>query len=160
MQELFPLNVRLSQIRGITRILDEFSGSMEISRLSSETNEEVDDLLPILNASRMLGLLKLNDGNVTLTKVGQTLARTTSIDSIKTKLKQLEPFKTTLSSVRSEKGITTNELIKRLESKGFLAYHGDMGRHDLVQLLLNFGVRCDLLEYDRGKNAWESKKKT
>ena len=159
MRESFPSNVRLSQIRGITKVLNEFSGPVEISRLSSETNEEVDDLLPIINASRMLGLLKLSNGSVKLTKTGQDLARTTSIDLIKNKLKQIEPFKTALSAARSEESISTQELIKKLESEGFLIYRGEIGRHDLVELLLNFGVRCDLLEYDRSKNVWELKKK-
>ena len=159
MQELFPTNVRLSQIRGITKILNEFSGPVEISRLSSEANEEVDDLLPVINASRMLGLLKLSDGNVKLTKAGQSLTRTTSITLIKNKLKRIEPFKTTLSIARPGESITTTELIKQLESRGFLTYRGDIGRHDFVQLLLNFAVRCDLLEYDRDKSAWELKKK-
>lgn len=158
MKEPFPLNVRLSQIRGITKVLTEFSKPVELSKLSSEINEEIDDLLPIINASEMLGLIKISGGSVGITKIGKALANSTSTDIIKGRIRRLEPFRTILSILGQEKSMSTEELIKELEGSGLSRYRGEPEKLALVNLLLNVGVRCSILKYSRRRDVWQINK--
>ena len=67
-------HARPGGIAGLLEILIDRSGKDDIYRLADELAFEIDDLLPIVDAARLLGFLKVNEGDAEITPVGAEFA--------------------------------------------------------------------------------------
>jgi NitT/TauT family transport system ATP-binding protein len=75
-------HARVGSISGLLElIVEEPEGSVDISRLAERIQLEVDDLLPILDASVLLDFAEVTQGDVKLTEIGQDFATTTILRS-------------------------------------------------------------------------------
>ncbi len=61
-------------IAGLVELLNDRDGQEDIYKVADELHMEVDDLLPILEATTLLGLAKADRGDVTLTPQGKAFA--------------------------------------------------------------------------------------
>ena len=57
-------------LAGLVEIVYANSGRIGLADLSDELNFEIDDLLPLVDAAAMLGLVTISDGELTLTDIG------------------------------------------------------------------------------------------
>ena len=73
MKELFPLNVGISKIRGMLKIIKENGGSMDLSRLSSYSEEDIGDLMLLIEAANLLNLSKVKNTTIILTEKGKSM---------------------------------------------------------------------------------------
>lgn len=64
-------NVGLSEVMGFLELLDDAGGREDVFRMSQSLNMELDDILPVIEAGELLGLLVAEKGDVTLTAVGR-----------------------------------------------------------------------------------------
>ena len=65
----------LSAISGLLeRVNEEVADRIDLYRLADELDEPLDDMLPSVEASEMLGFAKVEAGDLTLTPLGQTFA--------------------------------------------------------------------------------------
>jgi len=67
-------HARLGGIAGFLELLDDHGGSDELYHIADELRMEVDDLLPILEATTMLGFSKSDKGDVEITPEGRAFA--------------------------------------------------------------------------------------
>ncbi len=68
-------HARPGGISGLLEILEGRQGRDDLHRLAAELVMEVDDLLPIVEAGRMLGFLSVHEGDVELTPEGRAFAQ-------------------------------------------------------------------------------------
>ncbi|MDQ1477102.1 MAG: NitT/TauT family transport system ATP-binding protein, partial [Actinomycetota bacterium] len=57
-------------LAGLVEIVHANDGRMGLADLADELNFEIDDLLPLVDAAAMLGLVTVGDGELTLTEIG------------------------------------------------------------------------------------------
>lgn len=70
-----PLPVaRLNALAGLSEKLAEEGGRADLYRLSNELVMELDDLLPVVEAGELLGFFIVQEGDLTLTPLGQAYA--------------------------------------------------------------------------------------
>ena len=67
-------HARVGGIAGLLELLNDRGGREDLSKLSDELVMDVEDLLPIVEASVILGLVILNEGEVTITPQGVAFA--------------------------------------------------------------------------------------
>ena len=67
-------HARLGGMAGFLELLNDHGGSEDLYRIAEELRMEVDDLLPILEATTMLGFAKSDKGDVEITPEGKAFA--------------------------------------------------------------------------------------
>ena len=102
--KLFPLDTGVSQIRGIVEIIKDYKGSIEMSKLAEETNDEIDDLFPLIDTCVLLKICKVKEGAVKLTDSGKSLATHNTRRMFAKALDKVEPFKSALLYCKEEQG--------------------------------------------------------
>ena len=154
MEGLFPLGTGISRVRGIVSLIKQHKGRMEISELAEESEEDVDDLLPLIEACKLLKFVTVEDSVLRLTEKGAKLTFSNFSKSIKDGLDDVEPFKSMLKIV-NERQITSAELFSKLRSRG-IVFHGDEAANDIMlkRLLIRWGVRSKLIAYDPQNDVW------
>lgn len=143
----------MNSVRGIILLIKEWGGSISISELADEAEEEVDDLLPLLNACKLLDFINVDDAIVKLTEKGEKLTKGSPYKVIREGLKEVEPFKSALEGL-SKKTKTTSELLKFLKSKGIIIREEAETKDSLKRILRNWGVGSKLLHYNEDHDTW------
>lgn len=155
MGQIFPLVTETSRIRAILGILKQNGGSIELARLAEETEEQVDDLLPLVEACKMLGLATIDESQIRITKDGQKLTLTNSLRMIKDKLVKIEPFQSAIKVLKKEGEMSTEALFENLRSDG-IYLHGEKETNEALmkKMFLRLGVRSALFYYDTTRDVW------
>ncbi len=154
MHDIFPLGAGVSKVRGIVTLIKENNGSIAISELAEEAEEDLDALLPLIDACRMLGFVKVDDSDIKLTEEGEKLSRGSPYRIIRGNLKKVEPFKTVFAAL-AKKRLTTPEILELLDSKGIYISEDSEGKESVIKKLLRlWGVRTKLLFYNEETDKW------
>lgn len=153
----FPIGVGITELRGVIEIIKENGGALSLSKLAEESEEEIDTLLPLLDAGEMLGLCEVKDGVAKLTEEGRRLKLSNISSILSKKLKEIEPF-STIISILGKKSLTTGELAEELKSRDIILNADDVTNTELLRrLLMKWGVRSKLFSYDRDSDSWSIK---
>ena len=159
MKSLFPVSPEINQIRAVLKLIKDNNGSIGLARLSKEAHDDIDNLLPFLEASKILGFAKVSGGNIRLTALGSRLGLSNYQGIIRSRIRGVEPFKSVVS-VLSRDEMTTGELAKALEGKGISLYNDKVTNELLLRnLLIAWGVRSGLLDYDARRDLWSVRKR-
>ncbi len=153
--EIFPLVTETSRIRAILYMLKQNGGSIELARLAAETEEQVDDLLPLVEACKMLGFIKINRSVIKITPAGRKVTFANSLKMVRERLVGIEPFKSALKVLDKEGEMSTEALFANLRSNG-VYLHGDKDMNEFLmrKMFLRLGVRSKLLYYDTVRDVW------
>lgn len=153
--ELFPLNAGISELRGLIKLIKDNGSAIEISELAKEAETEIDALLPLIDACRLLGLCRVSDGSIKLTDPGVNLTMRNVHDVLKKSLVQIEPFKSSFAILNAEKSVTTERLSELLGNAGITLYTEKVMNAELLKkLLLKWCVRLKLFAYDPKADEW------
>ena len=132
---------------------------MDVSELADESEQNVDSLLPLIEACRMLNLVAVEDGEIKLTKEGDRMDMSNFTDILAKRLAMVEPFKSSIAilSARGDE-ISTEDLARALMEKGIML-HGDfrMGSVLLKSMMLKWAVRTGIASYDEVSDSWKLK---
>jgi hypothetical protein len=155
MGQIFPLVYETSRIRAILGILKQNGGAIELSKLADETEEQVDDLLPLVEACKMLGFATIDESMIRITPQGKKVTLGNVLKLIKPKLGSIEPFMSTVKLLKNEKELSTEALFEKLGAQG-ISLHGDKAVNEVFmkKMLLRLGVRSKLLYYDTDRDIW------
>lgn len=153
--KLFPLDTGVSQIRGIIEIIKDNKGSIDMSELAQETNDEIDDLFPLIDTCVLLKLCTVKEGAVKLTKSGSNLATHNTREVFAKALNKVEPFKSAMAVITKNKEISTQDLAQALYKKGILYNSDEITNTELLKnLLLKWGVRNKLFSFNNDSDVW------
>jgi len=150
MYEMLP-HVRPGGIAGLLEMLDDRGGREDLYRLAQDLSFEIDDLLPLVDASAMLGFLKIEEGDAQISDSGRVFAQADI-------LRQKELFqKAALDHL-----LLFRQIRRVLESKSDHAVHEEFF-HDLLdeqfsedetlrqmETAINWGRYAEIFEYDAG----------
>jgi NitT/TauT family transport system ATP-binding protein len=155
---MFPANVRAGQVIGLVEITGGLGASIDASRLADELGADIAVLLPILDAAEMLGLVKSDKGDVSLTDFGLKFQKTSKnkVRLLAEQLSRIEPFKTTLELTSKGGKTSAREVAEVLFVKGIRWHHDRELNESLVQaLLIHWAIHAGLLSYDGRTGKFE-----
>lgn len=158
MPELFPLDVGIGALRGIIKIIQDNRGHMELTDLAEESEKDVDALLPLIEACKLLGFAETSDSKIKLTNEGKNLNMRNSSKIIKSKLEKIEPFRSAVE-ILSKSDMDSEGLFAALDSAGFI-FHGEKYKNNEIikKLFLTWGVRAKLFRYSPKDDTWSMPK--
>ena len=145
-----PANVRAGQIIGLVEVTGGLGSPIDVSKLAYEFGDDISTLLPILDAGEMLGLVKIERGNVNQTDFGLKFQRTSKhkIRLLKDQLLKIEPFKTAVEMVSKQGSVSAAEVADALARKKVRWHHEHEVNETLVNgLLIHWAIYAGILSY-------------
>jgi len=156
----FPPEARLGMVVGLVEVVVTFGGKADIALISRELQTEVNQLLPPLEASEQLGLLKVEGGDASVTPLGQKLSRSMATGKkklLREEVVKLEPFSTALRLSRERKdGFTADDLALELSKNEKLGVYAERTQ-ELHELLVDWLLYTELLDYDGGQKRFRAR---
>lgn len=109
--------VNFTRLFGFIDILNHMGGKSDVAAISSTEELELDDILPILEADKMLGLLEVKSGDVSITEKVYSLLAATAIQQkiiLKNVVMNLRPFQKLIDLIKQSKSgfITKQDLLQ------------------------------------------------
>jgi hypothetical protein len=146
-----PANVRAGQVVALVEVTGGLGPTMDTYRLAHELGEQLVAFLPALEAAELLGLVKKEKGEVSLTEFGHKFQKTArnKVRLVKERLAQVEPFKTAVELASAKKEVTAEEIAKALERRDIL-WHTDKELNESMihALLVHWAIYAGLLTYN------------
>lgn len=152
---MMPANVRAGQVIGLVEITGGLGSPIDASKLADEFGSDLAVLLPILDTGEMLGLVKVDKGDVSLTEFGQKFQKISKnkVRMLKDQIAKIEPFKTALEIAEREKEFDANDVAKSLQEKDIRWHHKqEMNEMQIQALLIHWAIYSGLLTYN-GKDG-------
>ena len=156
MTEVFPIDARVSYIRGILAIIKGNGGSASLSHITRESLEGIDEIFPVIEAAKILGLVTVEEGVVSLTDSAKDLSQKELKKDLSDLLKNVEPFKSIIEFLWKAHRASTEELFDVLLKKNFMTQINrtsdiEKFRKEMLGLL----VRTEICSYDARKDSWK-----
>ena len=152
---LMPAHVRGGQVISLVEVTGSIGGKVDEPKLADELGADIAVLLPILDAAEMLGLVRVEKGDVHVTELGVKFQKTTKekIRMLKDRLATIEPFRTALELASKGKSITAAQVAESLSEMGLKWHYQPEINESLIKaLLIHWTIYAGLLRYD-GKSG-------
>src|SRR5580704_9594750 len=150
-QDRFPMlpHARVGGISGLLEIVNDRGGREDLPKLAESLRLEVDDLLPAVDASAMLGFAEVAHGDVTITPAGKEFATAgvhRSHEIFKEQLLKSVPFASTVTEAIRQKSDSRigKEFLLDILDEHFSASESEKQ----FQTLVDWGRYAQLFEYD------------
>jgi NitT/TauT family transport system ATP-binding protein len=150
-QDRFPMlpHARVGGISGLLEIINDRGGKEDLPKLAESLRLEVDDLLPAVDASAMLGFAEVAHGDVNITPAGTEFATAgvhRSHEIFKEQLLKNVPFATTVTEAIRQKRDSRigKEFLLDILDEHFSASESEKQ----FQTLVDWGRYAQLFEYD------------
>ena len=135
---------------GLVDVVSERGGKADVARIAIDLQSDVDDLLPIVEVAEALGLLRVENGDVALTSLGEKFVKATSSERklmLREALMNVEPFYTIFKIIKSRREFTAEELFEDLsEDKDLVEEY--RGPEQIHQMLLQWLLYTETVKYD------------
>jgi NitT/TauT family transport system ATP-binding protein len=148
-------HARPGGMAGLLELLEDHSGKYDLYRLADELAFEIDHLLPIVDASQLLGFLTVTDGAAVITPLGKECA----VSEI---LKQKELFR----AAAIERVLLLRQIVRTLEAKSDHTVSEDFF-HDMLdeqfsedetirqlETAVNWGRYAELFDFDASRRRF------
>ena len=139
---------------GFLEVLDDLGGKSDVAEIASKQGLELDDLLPILESGEMLGLVKVQSGDVSITEKGHLfIAASPKVRKkiLRDIIVNLDIFRKLIDLIQqSEKGnITKEDFLDFISDNGFAF---DLSNEDDsfndFDWIIEWGRQSLILSYD------------
>ncbi len=143
--EFIP-DAHMTEVFGLLEVLDDNGGSLPADDLQRITGVVFDELLPVIDAAEILGLVIVDKNRVKLTKFGKEIISMDideRQDEISKRIKNMDIFKKISRMLNSRGSITLEELIEFLEK--------ELTRRDAkkeARRIIEWGRYAEILDYD------------
>jgi len=155
MSELFPVNAGITETRGIIKIILEHGGTISVSRLAEDAREQVDDLLPLIDACEMLRFTHVDGGVIALIDKNMEINVTGFLRETRNRLAVVEPFKSVIMLLKKHIASTTPEVAAQLKERRIELHEDPVTNEEMLKnLMLRWGVRTKLLSYNPRSDEW------
>lgn len=139
---------QIGTVIGLLEILHDFQGKVDLAKVSDELRLELDDILPAVDAAKLLKLIQVNSGDLILTDEGKSLL-TKNISGRKKMLNNvvssLGEIKGIMDFIKKEHGneVTKEELISFIQQE-----MPDVDAEQTFSWIVDWGRYSLLLRYD------------
>ncbi len=111
--------IGISEILGLVELLKTKGGREDIYKLAAELSMEFGDMLTVIRAAEMLGLVNTPGGDVVIEPLGEKVTRSKINDRkqiVKAQLEKVPVFKELVSFLKEHEGLqaTRNQLLEKL----------------------------------------------
>jgi len=145
-RELLP-TAGVNRVFGLLDLLRAYNGKTDVANLTIDLRIALDELLPIIDTAEYMGLVDVQQGDISLTDLGKK-ALSGKIPERKKlvhdRLVGLEPFADVLRIVHEKKQLSRFELARFVSSK--YGYTTDLPT--IVNVIISWGVFTGLFRYD------------
>lgn len=141
---------RATEIIGLIDVIHRLNAPLDTSHLAYECHADIPTVQTMMETAKMLGLITVENGNVTLTSLGLEFHKTSQekMRLLGARLAEIEPFKTALEFVSRERALSAHELAEALNRKGLQWNHEEEENEGTVtRLLIDWAVYAGLLSY-------------
>lgn len=145
---VFPPEVNPNQLAAFLRSVHTSNGAVHVHKLATDLGWDLTKLLPVIDAAKLLGLVKIENGEAELLEEGQRIinVKKGKVLELRNSLLQIEPFRTTL---KFQKKFTGKDVAKELYRKGIRWHHEEEVNSMIVnKMLMQWAVRAGILDYD------------
>ncbi|MGP8125650.1 MAG: AAA-associated domain-containing protein [Nitrososphaerales archaeon] len=152
---VMPGNVRAGQVISLVEVTGGLGAKVDVSRLADELGADIAVLLTILDAAEMLGLVRSEKGNVSLTELGLKFQKTSKnkVRMLKDRLAAIEPFRTALELGSKGKVVAAGQVADALSEIGIKwHYQPELNESLIKALLIHWTIYGGLMRYD-GKSG-------
>jgi NitT/TauT family transport system ATP-binding protein len=149
------LFVRAGQVISLVEVAGGVGSRTDIPNLAGEMGVDLAVLLPTLEAAEMLGLVRVEDGDLFLTEEGLRFLETSKdkVKMLKDKLAGIEPFRTAIELSSGRGGVTSRDVADSLAKRGIEWHYKTELNESLVHILLIYWtIPARLLSYN-GKSG-------
>ncbi len=139
----------VNQVFGLLDLVKSYNGKTDVANLNIDLRVDIDELLPIIDTAEYLGLVTVQQGDISLTDIGRKALNAKMSERkriIHEKLAALEPFTDVAGLLKEEKELSRLTLGRFVNSK--FGYVSDL--HVAVNLVVSWGVFAGLFRYDGG----------
>lgn len=150
---VMPGNVRPGQVISLVEVTGGMGPRLDVPRAADEMGADIAVLFPIIDAAQMLGLVKLENGDLFLTDNGKDFQKTLKqkVKTLRDRLAAIEPFRTAVELASRKRGITAGEVADALLSRGVKwHYQHDLNESIISDLLIHWTIYAGLLSYGKG----------
>ena len=137
----------VNRVFGLLDLLKAYDGKTDVTHLTIDLRIDLDELLPIINTAEYMGLVTVQQGDITLTDLGKKALSSRIQDRKKIvheRLKGLEPFNELLQLLKDQGQLTRFELARYVSSK--FGYTTELPT--IVNVIISWGVFTGLFRYD------------
>ncbi len=147
---VLPGNVRPGQVISLVEVTGGMGPKLNVPRIADEMGADIDVLFPIINAAEVLGLVKLEKGDLCLTDVGLKFQKTSKnkLRTLKERLAGIEPFRTAVEIASKKRIVTAREVADALAKKGVKwHYRPEVNESIINDFLIHWSIYAGLLSY-------------
>jgi hypothetical protein len=158
--KIFPHDARFTRVMSILSVLNLNSGKLSLGDLSEESGTQVDELLPQVNAAKMLGLIKIKESDVVITPLGKALHGKAegSEAQVSKRLANYEPFKAAIAISKKRKTFTAEQVSDFMAMKDVYLHVDERENANMITtILLQWAIEFNLLNYDGERKVWSKK---
>src|SRR5580698_6961156 len=122
---VIPADVRAGQVISLVEVTGGLGSTIDASRLAEELAADITVLLPVLDTAEMLGLIKSEKGDISLTEFGKKFQKTSKnkVKLLNSLLATIEPFKTAIEMATKQGSVSAGEVAEVLSEKGIVWHH-------------------------------------
>ncbi len=146
--DMHPIaRVSVGQILGLVEAIDEVGGSADVATISQEVEMDIDRLGPIIDAAELLGFVKVEEGDLTITDLSRKVLHANVLERkkiIREIIDDVPIFKEVMAMARQ-----AGRPLSRAEILGMIA--AQVGTHnadDFFRALVYWGRYTELVTYD------------
>lgn len=147
--DIVPLpSVGIGTVIGLMEILDDIGGQGDVFRLARDLQMELDDILPVIDAGKLMGFVRVANGDLMLTQVGKTLLRSDinqRKDLLWDQLLKIKVFQELVADLKSRKRpqATRDHFIELFDQQ-----MSDEDSEKLFKTVVDWGRFAELIGYD------------
>lgn len=145
---VMPGKVRPGQVISLVEVTGGMGPKMDVPRVADEMGADIDVLFPIIDAAQMLGLVRLEKGDLFLTEDGHAFQKTLKqkIRTLGDRLEVIEPFKTALELAPKGHRVSAREVAESLQKRGVRwHYQPEVNESVIRELLIHWAIYAGLL---------------
>ena len=153
--QVMPADVRAGQIISLVEVTGGLGTVVDASRLADELGANIAVMLPILDTAELLGLVKSEKGDISLTEFGLKFQKTSKqkVRLLTDQLTKIEPFKTAMELAAKYGEVTTSQVARSLAERGVTWHHDPELNESLLRtLLIHWAIYAGLLTYNKNGN--------
>jgi hypothetical protein len=149
---VMPADVRAGQVISLVEVTGGLGSTIDASRLADELAADITVLLPVLDTAEILGLIKSEKGDISLTDFGHKFQKTSKnkVKLLTNLLATIEPFKTAIELATKQGSVSAGEVAEALSERGITWHHEpEVNQSLLTTILIHWAIYAGLLGYNK-----------